>query len=202
MILNDFHNKTQKPKTEVYERNFKFFNDDEFKTDLRGIPWENILAQDNLNASAALDVFYMKINRLLDEHAPIHKLSKREISLKLKPWITKDIHILMKLREKKFKFYCKENDINLKQNYHNDFKRLRNEVKSKLKNEKKRYYDSYFKRNSNDIKKVWNGIKSLVTLKSKSETSPKSLNIDENCVTNEKKILKLFIIFSLKLVLI
>ena len=57
---------------------------------------------------------------------------------------------------------------------------------------KKRYYDSYFKRHTHDIKKVWNGIKSIVTLKSKSKTSPKSLNIDGNCITNEKIIAENF----------
>ena len=79
------------------------------------IPWENILTQYTLSASDAFDVFFTKVNSLLDEHAPIHKLSKREISLKQKPWITKDIQFLMKVRDKTFKSYCKENDDKLKE---------------------------------------------------------------------------------------
>ena len=36
------------------------------------------------------------INTLLDEHDSIHELSKNEMSLKAKPWLTKYIQALMK----------------------------------------------------------------------------------------------------------
>ena len=35
--------------------------------------------------------FYFKIEKLLDEMAPVKKLTKKEISLQQRPWITPDI---------------------------------------------------------------------------------------------------------------
>ena len=61
------------------------FNHDEFKNDLKYIPWDNILSSDNTFASLSFDLFFTMINTLLDEHAVYHKLSKKEISLKAKP---------------------------------------------------------------------------------------------------------------------
>ena len=44
--------------------------DNEFKIDLKSIPWEtNILSQVILSASSAFDLFFKQINTLLDEHA-------------------------------------------------------------------------------------------------------------------------------------
>ena len=50
----------------------------------------------NLPASRAFDAFLDRISNLLDQHALMHKLGEREISLKAKPWITKHIQFLMK----------------------------------------------------------------------------------------------------------
>ena len=44
--------------------------------------------------------FYNQINILLDEVAPYKKLTKKEIKLKSKPWITIDIQHLMQKRDK------------------------------------------------------------------------------------------------------
>ena len=61
-----------------------FLSHDKFKNDLKDIPWDNILSSDDISASLAFDLFFARVNRLLDEHAPNHKLSKKEISLKAK----------------------------------------------------------------------------------------------------------------------
>ena len=41
---------------------------------------------DDISESLAFNLFFARVNTLLDEHAPNHKLSKKEISLKAKPW--------------------------------------------------------------------------------------------------------------------
>ena len=58
LILKDFHYKSIVTNSIVYERNYRFFNDNKFKDDLRNIPWENILSQVNLPASSAFDLFF------------------------------------------------------------------------------------------------------------------------------------------------
>ena len=92
----------------VYERNYRFFNYNGFKNDLKSIPWENILSQVNLSASSAFDLFFKQISTLLDEHAPIRKLSQKELSLKNKPWIRRSIQSLTRECDKLFKSYCQE----------------------------------------------------------------------------------------------
>ena len=34
---------------DVFEQNYRFFNDDEFKNDLIDIPWDNIISPDNIS---------------------------------------------------------------------------------------------------------------------------------------------------------
>ena len=97
LILKDFHCKFSVTNNIVYERNYQFFNNNEFKNDLKSIPWESILSQVNLSASSALDLFFKQVNTLLDEDAPIHKHKKKELTKK--PWISKSIHSLMRMRE-------------------------------------------------------------------------------------------------------
>ena len=108
LILKDFQRKSTITYNIVYERNYRFFNDKEFKNDLKSIPWENILSQVNLSASSAFDLFFKQISTLLDEHAPIRKLSQKELSLKNKAWIRRSSPSLTRECDKLFKTYCQE----------------------------------------------------------------------------------------------
>ena len=66
----------------MFERNYRHFNDGEFRNDLKDIPWDNGLSLDDIYAILAFDWCSARVNKLLDEHAPNHKLSKKEISMK------------------------------------------------------------------------------------------------------------------------
>ncbi len=39
------------------------------------------------------DLFYTKLSGIIDTHIPIKKLSKRELKIKYKPWITRAIRV-------------------------------------------------------------------------------------------------------------
>ena len=106
LILIDFHCKFTVTNNIVYERNYRFFIINDIKNDLKIIPWENILPQVKLSASWAFDLFFEQINTLQEEHATTHKLSKKELSLKKKPWISKSLQSLMRERDKFFKSNC------------------------------------------------------------------------------------------------
>ena len=77
-------------------------------------------------------MFFARVNTLLDRHAPNHKLSKNEISLKAKPWINKNIQGLMRERDRLFKRYCNKNDPTLKVAKHSKYKNARNIVTFKV----------------------------------------------------------------------
>ena len=93
-ILKDFHHKTLINSINVFDRNYRFFNHDEFKNGLKDIPWDNILSSDDISGSLAFNLFFPRVNTLLDEHGPHYRFCKREISLKAKTWNTRNVTIL------------------------------------------------------------------------------------------------------------
>ena len=74
------------------------------------------------------DLFFARVNTLLDEHEPNHKLSRKRTLLKAKTWINKNIQRLIRERDRLFKRYCNENNPILKVAKHNKQKNARNVV--------------------------------------------------------------------------
>ena len=78
-----------------------------------------------------------------------------------KPWITHGIRKSIKVKEKVYKRY-----IETRNPYHlTKFKLYRNKITCLLRNSKQNYCQTYFLENNKNIKKTWEGIKELVTLK-------------------------------------
>ena len=99
----------------------------------------------------------------------------------------------MRERDRLFKSYCQETHPTVKLTKHNDNKRIRkNKKNSKIKESKKQYYQNYFQRNSKNLKRTWDGIKSVATLKSKTKTSPNSLFVHRNIIVNKTSIAETF----------
>ena len=108
--------------------------------------------------------FYNQINILLDEVAPYKKLTKKEIKLKSKQWITIDIQHLMQKRDKLHHKYCQESNKTKKEELYINYKKLRNKL-TKMKRERKTiYYKNFFEANKNNSSKIWKGIRSIVNL--------------------------------------
>ena len=86
-------------------------------------------------------------NILLDEVAPYKKLTKKEIKLKSKPWITIDIQHLMQKRDKLHHKYCQESNKTKKEEFYINYKKLRDKL-TKMKRERKTiYYKNFFEAN-------------------------------------------------------
>ena len=114
-----------------------------------------------MDCNAKFNFFLDKTTEFISNHAPLRKLSKRELKLQSKPWIDKDILALIKQREKLFK-KMKNNpaDISSKELY----KKFRNRVVEAIRNKKKQYYYKFFHLNKDNGKKLWAGIKSIVNI--------------------------------------
>ena len=115
----------------------------------------------------------------------MHQLSPKEIKMKSKPWITPDITKLIRNRNKLFKRKKRQpNNENIKELYN----QKRNQVNREIKRSKKIYYVQHFGDNSNNIKKIWSGIREIVNLKN--TISPKVSRLNVNCktVVNPKEI--------------
>ena len=62
----------------------------EFKEELDKSSWDNETSP-NINTNTSVSNFYLKIEKFLDEMAPVRRLTKKEIGLQQRPWITPDI---------------------------------------------------------------------------------------------------------------
>ena len=68
---------------------------------------------------------------------------------------------MMRLRDKALKKLTKKPDEATKRLY----KQFRNRITIELKESKKNYFHNYFNVNSNNMKLLWTGIKSIISLK-------------------------------------
>ena len=85
-----------------------------------------------------------------------------------KPWITPAIQTSINIKNKyDKKFLSTKHDF-----YFAKFKLYRNRLQFLIKLSKKSYCDDYFKKYSSDTKKMWSGIKQIITTKSKSLNHP------------------------------
>ena len=66
-------------------------NDNEFKEAIDHLDWDSIVNVNQKDPNCLLNNFYNSITYLLDEFAPLTKVTKKEYKLKFKPWITKEI---------------------------------------------------------------------------------------------------------------
>ena len=178
VVLEGFFKNNPHIKNNIRERDFKNFNEREFKETLSGIGWESVLQLDANDPNLSLANFHEKINFLLDECAPFRKLSKKDLSLKNKPWIDNTIIKKIRKRDKLLKKYNRCKDVVQKNIILNDFKVLRNEVTKLKRKSKESYYKHFFEKHKTNTATIWKGINSIVKLKS---SSIKNLRIiDDN----------------------
>ncbi|MEO0688528.1 MAG: hypothetical protein AAFY76_26545 [Cyanobacteria bacterium J06649_11] len=68
--------------------------------------------------------------------------------------------------------------------YFTTFKRFRNNVVSLCRRSKAKYFADYFHQNSKNIRKIWKGVKEIISLKSNPKSKPISLRIDDIVTSN------------------
>ena len=118
--------------------------------------------------------FYFKISSIINKHIPVKQLSRREVKLKSKPWISKALRKSIQIKNNYYKKYIKTKSTY----YHTKFKLYRNKLNHLLKTSKTQYYNEYFFQNIKDGKRIWKGIKQIV--KFKPQTSQRLIKIVEN----------------------
>ena len=156
-----------------YGRSYKHFNQNEFSEELSNVNWNNLLA--NKNADDSFNTYFRVIEQFLDEMAPVKRLTKKEIQLKKRPWITHGILASINDRDKLYKEFTKEIDPILKSELHTRYKRKRNMIVTLLRQSKKQYFAAYFEEHKSNVKKTWEGIRNIVKVSKKTRTSPTQL---------------------------
>ena len=87
-------------------------------------------------------------------------------------------------RDKLFKKYCKFKKTSQKFEIHEKYKIIRNSIVFEINKSKRQYSQTFFANSSNDIKKTWSGIRSLVILKSTSSSSVSSITINQKTISD------------------
>ena len=169
-----------KSKVVVYSRDFSKFSESYFRDDVSIQSW-NMQSSDS---NHLMNDFFLKLEGCADRHAPIKKLSPREIKLKSKPWITTDIVKRIKYRDKLFERKKRQpNNEEIKRLYN----LFRNRVSRDIKKSKKSHYSNYFNEHKDNIQKIWQGIRSIVNTKSNSK-GLSQLDVNGSIINDPKKI--------------
>ena len=108
--------------------------------------------------------FLNVFNQLLDVHVPLKtiKITNSKLKRDTKPWITSDTPKKIKLKDKTYQGFIKEQNPETKQDLSNDYKSKKNEITKLIRCSKKNYYSNYFKENCNNTKKLWKGINQII----------------------------------------
>ena len=167
-------------KMNIYDRDFSNYSPADFR-DVSIQSWN----LSNIDANCLFSDFLFKLKGCADRHAPIKKLTNNEIKLKARPWISPDLAKMIRIKNKLFRKKKRQpSNINTKILYN----RFRNRVNRELKKAKQNYYTTYFTNHSNDIKKTWQGIRSLVNVRKTQSQGLSHLEINGVTVDDSNKI--------------
>ena len=182
----------QNSHKKVYKHNFKNFNKDAFERDLRNINWDEILETKDKNVNKSFENFLKKFNELLSLHAPIQRMTNKEIKLHAKPWITKGILTSINAKNRIYRKLCRTKNPIRKEELYNSFKIYRNMLNKITRHSKANHYRHFFEENKNKAIKIWNGIREIIQISKKSNQSIKNLNVNGKITSDPKLIANTF----------
>ena len=160
---------------------------DNFLIDLAAIDMAREVIVDN-DPDKSLDNLLTHTDRLTDRYIPAKKLTNKEFKQTVKPWITLGIRTSIRRKDKLFKKYINIKHLPTKDIIHTEYKVLKNRINSLIYHSRKNYYTKYFNQYSNNIKKIWIGIKDIINIKTKDNNAPNCIEVDNDMVTDNKQI--------------
>ena len=164
----------------IYQRNFKSFNQQISLEDIQNLNWYNVLELENKkDVDNSFIIFFLMIEMLLDTYAPIQKLIKAELRLNSKHWLTRRRIISIKKKNIRYKTIIKAKSSTEKNILYNEFKHYRNLVTKLSRISKAKHYHHYFTDHKKNMLKTWEGIKLLVNINKRNNKTVTCLNVDE-----------------------
>ena len=191
-IFPEILSNSPSPKSNIYERDWKNFDQSEFILDYFSFDWNLIIALGKQDVNTSFENFLNMFNVLLDKYAPFKKVNKYKLKLKSKPWITQAIAKSIETKNKFFKKYIKTKDNDLKKVFHDRYKIHRNLLSTLIKQSKKDYYNNFFSKNIGDLKNTWKGIKSIISNSNTASNAPNCISFNNSILTNPKQIANTF----------
>ncbi|XP_077974519.1 uncharacterized protein LOC144430455 [Styela clava] len=167
-----------------YKRDMKQFRIDNFREDADSIftSWSSTIVPNRENFDALCDDFIFKIKNLIDKHAPMKMLSRKDLKIKKKPWLSKGIRVSIKNKNKmRNKYYLKGN-----MSQQHLYKRYCNKLKGIINKAKQLYYHNTLKQNRNNIKQTWRTIKEIVNVKNDKQNTITEIMLQNKIISSDK----------------
>ena len=141
------------------KRDFSNLNEQKFISDFSNIN-HSFLYDNDKTLNYKFDTFYENLNSYVNHHVPTKKMTKKDLKFCSKPWINSRIKNLMKYRDRLLR------KLNKKYTLQNEYlyKKFRNRVVNELRTSKIDYYKKYFTEHRDNIKMLWNGIRSIINV--------------------------------------
>ena len=159
-------------KNNYYVRCTKKFIREEFILDYLEIDWDVELEAHKRDTNHSTNIFFTRIEGLLDKHMPLRKMTQKEFKKRYKPWITDEIIEMINKKDAIFKKYIKAKMERRRQELHDEYKQLKNNITDLTRRKEKEHYDTYFTTNKKNLQMIWKGIKEVINIKSKSFSQP------------------------------
>ena len=105
-------------KSNVFERDWSNFDQENFVLDYFDIDWSNILKLDEKNVNLVTENFLDTINSVLNKYAPLKRVNKYKLRFKNKPWITSGIQKSIYIKNKLLKKFINKKDPQSKAIFH------------------------------------------------------------------------------------
>lgn len=162
LIKTKLNIRPYKTHNTVSYRDFSTFKEDDFINDI--VNCDDLKKIFRItDTDSAWNIFKSKLSEICNSHAPV---KIRRVRSKSCPWMTKDILNLIYKRDLALrKFWTSKNLTD-----HNNYKSLRNQVTSLIRNTKRQYYENQFRAHNNDPREMWKIINSLLPNKKKEST--------------------------------
>ena len=133
--------------------------------------------------------FFDSMNRILDKHDPLKKLSKYKLKFKTESWITLGLQISISMKNKLFSDYINKKGLSQKTELKIKYKSYRNMLSTLMK---KNYFTKFFENNLKNLKNTWKGIKSIISMKSSFSSTPTLLTFQNENIDNPERTANIF----------
>ena len=110
---------------------------------------------DSENVNELFDTFVDKFAKIVDNHAPLKKASRRESKLKSKPWLFPGLLNCIKQKNRMFKLLHNKFNPELREKY----RKYRNTLNRAIGRAKQNYYNKLFIDNKSKPVELWNAIR-------------------------------------------
>ena len=96
----------------LFKRGYSKRDSEALISEVRNVNWSEVLGSESgaTDVNTVFQSFYDRITEIINKHAPIRKLSRKEIKSLSKPWVTPGIKTSIRNKEKFYKRFIETRD--------------------------------------------------------------------------------------------